>query len=184
MNATKVAATELVLVLNCGSSSIKFAVFDTGQMPVPRKPLWNGKVDGITGPSPTFGETGSELVPIALDPSAPYHTALEHINERVTAHLDRRRLAAVAHRVVHGGNKYFEPVLVDATVLADLKFYIPLVPPHQPFALYASNPDLPQIACFETAFHHIMPVGYWRWLKQVPVRSLNSRLQLRHQTHR
>jgi acetate kinase len=72
-------------------------------------------------------------------------------------------LATVAHRVVHGGSKYFDPVLVDAAVLADLKSYIPLAPLHQPFALdaiaalYASNPDLPQIACFDTAFHHTMP---------------------------
>ena len=163
MNATKADATGLILVLNCGSSSIKFAVFDAGQTPVPRQPLWNGKVDGITGPSPTFGETGIKPAPVVLDPSEPYHAALEHIRGRVAARLDGRRVAAVAHRVVHGGSKYFEPVLVDATVLTDLRSYIPLAPLHQPFALAAiealhdSNPDLPQVACFDTAFHHTMP---------------------------
>ena len=50
--------SDLVLVLNCGSSSIKFALFDTSTQPLPRAPLWNGKVDGITGAAPTFGETG------------------------------------------------------------------------------------------------------------------------------
>ena len=49
---------DLVLVLNCGSSSIKFALFDAGIDPLPRRPAWNGKVQGIGGPSPTYGETG------------------------------------------------------------------------------------------------------------------------------
>jgi acetate kinase len=85
------------------------------------------------------------------------------IRERVLARLDGRRIVAVAHRVVHGGSKYFEPVLVDATVLADLKTYVPLAPLHQPFALEAIEallelaPELPQVACFDTGFHHTIP---------------------------
>ena len=65
--------------------------------------------------------------------------------------------------MVHGGSKYFEPVRVDGRVLADLKGYIPLAPLHQPFALeaieilLAERPDLPQVACFDTAFHHTLP---------------------------
>jgi len=161
MNADHSAG--LILVLNCGSSSIKFALFDAGQSPLPRQPLWNGKVDGITGPRPTFGETGVTPGPVSLDPSRHYLSALMHIRERVIARLAGRRLVGVAHRVVHGGSKYFEPVRVDAQVLADLRSYIPLAPLHQPFALEAiealfeSNPELPQVACFDTAFHHTMP---------------------------
>ncbi len=138
--------THAILVLNAGSSSIKFGVFDTGQAPVPRKPLWSGKFDVVT-----------------LGTREPYRAGLDHIRERVLVHLDGRRLVAVVHRVVHGGSKYFEPVQVDASSLADLKSYIPLAPLHQPFALdaiealLASNPDVPQIACFDTAFHHTMP---------------------------
>ena len=61
------------LALNCGSSSIKFALFDaTADMP-PRRPEWNGKVDGITGAQPTFGETGIAPAPVALDARQPYH---------------------------------------------------------------------------------------------------------------
>ena len=157
--------SDLVLVLNCGSSSIKFGLFDASAQPLPRKPLWNGKVDGITGPAPTFGETGVKPGPVALDAAHPYRAALEHIRARV---LDRmaqggHRIAAVAHRVVHGGAKYFDPVRVDAAVLADLKTYIPLAPLHQPFALeaietlLATAPGLPQVACFDTAFHHTLP---------------------------
>src|SRR5690606_2826772 len=108
------AMNDLILVLNCGSSSIKFALFDAGRAPLERTPLWNGKVDGITGPNPTFEETGVEPAPIALDPSQPYAAALDHIAARVEARRGPRAIAAIAHRVVHGGSRYFEPVLVDA----------------------------------------------------------------------
>nr|MBP7614244.1 acetate kinase [Steroidobacteraceae bacterium] len=58
------AANDVLVVLNCGSSSIKFAVFEAGADPLPRKPLWNGKVQGIGGPAPDFGETGVQVFPI------------------------------------------------------------------------------------------------------------------------
>lgn len=158
------APTEtLILVLNCGSSSIKFAVFDAGLDPLPRTPLWNGKVQGIGGPQPDFGETGVAPFRIPLDAEHPYRSALQFIRERLTTRLDGRPLGAVAHRVVHGGSKYFAPVRVDAAVLADLKSYIPLAPLHQPFALEAIDillrelPELPQVACFDTGFHHTLP---------------------------
>ena len=155
--------SDLILVLNCGSSSIKFALFDASVQPLPRQPLWNGKVEGITGPAPTFGETGTVPGPVTLDSAQPYHAALVHIRTRVLARLGSHRIAAVAHRVVHGGAKYFDPVRVDAHVLDDLRGYIPLAPLHQPFALEAiaalleSTPGLPQVACFDTAFHHTLP---------------------------
>lgn len=183
------AANRLVLVLNCGSSSIKFALFDAGISPLPRVPRWGGKVTGITGAQPRMAEDGLASVPLPLADSAdadprlaasgleperdPYARALFHIYHRLLAHLKGTpavdatgsiRLAAVAHRVVHGGNKYFAPTRVDAEVLADLKSYIPLAPLHQPFALEAieallqARPDLPQVACFDTAFHHTLPL--------------------------
>lgn len=154
---------EAILVLNCGSSSIKFAVFDAGRDPLPRTPVWNGKVQGVGRSPTTFGQTGTTPISITLDAQDPYLSALAYIRERVMERLAGRPLHAIAHRVVHGGNKYFSPVRVDANVLADLKSYIPLAPLHQPFALEAIDvllklrPDLPQIACFDTAFHHDMP---------------------------
>lgn len=153
----------LILVLNCGSSSIKFAVFDAGIDPLPRRPLWNGKVQGIGGPAPDFGETGVPPFRIQLDAEHPYRGALQFILERIAARLDGRDICAVAHRVVHGGSKYFAPVRVDASVLADLKSYVPLAPLHQPFALEAidillrERPEVPQIACFDTGFHRTLP---------------------------
>jgi len=158
--------TRFILVLNCGSSSIKFALFDvthaTGA-PLPRQAEWKGKVEGIGGAKPGYIETGGEPEPLALDTQQPYHSALMHIRERVGVHLGARRLCAVAHRVVHGGSKYSAPTRIDATVLEDLKNYIPLAPLHQPFALeaievlLASQPGLLQVACFDTAFHHTLP---------------------------
>lgn len=170
------ASGGLILVLNCGSSSIKFALFDGMADPLPRQPLWNGKVQGIGGPKADFGETGVAAFPVTLDASHPYRDALRLIRERVAARLDGRRVVAVAHRVVHGGSKYFQPVRVDAAVLADLKSYIPLAPLHQPFALEAveilleQRPDIAQVACFDTGFHHtigkveqLLPLPYEAW---------------------
>ncbi len=157
------SGADLVVVLNCGSSSIKFAVFDPGIEPLPRTPLWNGKVQGIGGPKPDFGESGVAPFPVTLDPARPYRDALALIRGRILARLDGRRVGLVAHRVVHGGNRYFEPVRVDAGVLDDLRGYIPLAPLHQPFALEAMGillreyPRLPQVACFDTGFHHSLP---------------------------
>ncbi|MDR6990312.1 acetate/propionate family kinase [Luteimonas sp. 3794] len=154
---------DLLLVLNCGSSSIKFALFDVGQTPLPRAPVWNGKVQGIGGDAPTLGETGREPERVTLDVDQPYHAALTRILDRVAARRGGRRLHAVAHRVVHGGGRYEAPVRMDAAVLADLKSYVPLAPLHQPFALEAiemlleAEPALPQVACFDTAFHHTLP---------------------------
>src|SRR5690606_37354290 len=154
---------DLVLVLNCGSSSIKFALFDAATDPLPRTPAWHGTVQGIGGPEPALRQTGVAPYPVELGRAHPYRAARGMIRERVLARLDGRRIAAVAHRVVHGGSKYFEPVLVDAEVLADLKTYVPLAPLHQPFALEAIeallelSPGLPQVACFDTGFHHTIP---------------------------
>ena len=153
----------LILVLNCGSSSIKFALFDADATPLARTPAWGGKVEGITGDAPVFSESGVAAETLTLDPGQPYHAALTHLRQRIVARLHGRRIVAIAHRVVHGGSKYFEPVRVDAAVLADLKSYIPLAPLHQPFALEAIGallgelPQLPQVACFDTAFHQSMP---------------------------
>jgi len=156
-------AGDLLLVLNCGSSSIKFALFDAAVSPLPRQPGWSGKVENITAAAPRYEEAGRPAEPLALDADDPYTGALMHIRDRLTARIGTRQLAAVAHRVVHGGSKYFAPVRVDAEVLADLRSYIPLAPLHQPFALEAIeallglHPELPQVACFDTAFHHTVP---------------------------
>ncbi|MYN15074.1 acetate/propionate family kinase [Pusillimonas sp. TS35] len=154
---------DVILVLNCGSSSIKFALFDACDEPLPREPLWRGKVQGIGGPTPGFEETGVQPFAVPLDAAQPYRSALALIRQRITDRLDGRRITVVAHRVVHGGCKYFAPVRLDDGVIADLRSYIPLAPLHQPFALEAMDillreqPEVIQVACFDTAFHHTQP---------------------------
>ena len=165
-----------VLVLNCGSSSIKFAVFDASIEPLPRQPMWSGKVDGIGSKSATLVNESSPPVAVALGLEAPYHAALQHVRACVEKQTGGRPPAIVAHRVVHGGSKYTAPVHLDARVLAELKNYIPLAPLHQPFALEAIEallaelPQLPQVACFDTAFHstlpqveQMLPIPYAQW---------------------
>jgi len=145
--SSKQSSSNMILVLNAGSSSIKYALFDASHQPLPRDAEWHGEVDDI----------GQK------DGPDDYHDALHSIRERVSKQLGNRTLSAVAHRVVHGGNKYFEPTRISKHVLSDLRSYIPLAPLHQPFALDAieaflhSSPDLPQIACFDTGFHNTMP---------------------------
>jgi acetate kinase len=150
-----------ILVLNCGSSSIKFALFDAHVEPLRRKALWSGQVDNI----------GKDK---------PYSAALRELRASVVKQTDGRAPAAIVHRVVHGGAKYAAPVRVDAAVLADLKRYIPLAPLHQPFALEAIEvllaelPRMPQVACFDTAFHRtlpqveqMLPLPYAQWERGV-----------------
>ncbi|MCX7556955.1 acetate/propionate family kinase [Xanthomonadaceae bacterium JHOS43] len=157
------SSNDLILVLNCGSSSIKFALFPAAAEPLPRTPLWNGKVQGIGGPTPDFGETGGEPFAVTLDAEHPHTAALALIRERVMQRLDGRKIAAVAHRVVHGGSKYFAPTRVDAALIDELRELIPLAPLHQPFPLKAMSllleqyPGMPQVACFDTGFHHTLP---------------------------
>ncbi len=172
-------SNSVIIVLNCGSSSIKFAVFEAAT-PLPRKPLWNGKVQGIGGPCPDFGETDVPPFAIELGAENPYRDALRIIRERIAARLGDRPVAAIAHRVVHGGSKYFASTRIDAQVLQDLRSYVPLAPLHQPFALEAmeillrERPDIAQIACFDTGFHHslpkveqILPLPYEWWQRGV-----------------
>ncbi len=155
----------VVAVLNCGSSSIKFALFDAsaGLQALPRRPWWGGKVLGIGGPAPRLQTQDGADRPLPLGQAAPYHDALAAILTALRERLGSTPLQAVAHRVVHGGAAHAEPVRVDAGVLAELRSYIPLAPLHQPFALEAMeallqlHPTLPQVACFDTAFHRSLP---------------------------
>jgi acetate kinase len=152
---------DTILVVNAGSSSVKFQVFESkGKGGLSR--LIKGQIDGI-GTRPRLraaAADGAVLIDQAYaservaDVAAALATAGAWLRD--THNLEP---VAVGHRVVHGGPRYDRPVLVDATVLADLERYVPLAPLHQPNnlapirALLARSPDLPQVACFDTAFH-------------------------------
>ena len=150
-----------ILVINAGSSSVKFQVFSTdGKRSLDR--LIKGQVDGI-GTNPRLRASaadGSVLIDkkFAANEIADVPAALSFAGDWLRR--DRNlALMAVGHRVVHGGPRYERPVLIDAEVLANLERLASLAPLHQPNnlapirAILARNPELPQVACFDTAFH-------------------------------
>jgi acetate kinase len=156
------AVRKPILVLNCGSSSIKFALFDAAIAPLPRTALWSGRLEGIGGVIARLLAGDAEPIVLALDPPRPYDDALLRLRDWVVQRTAGRPPAAIVHRVVHGGDRFTAPVCVDRAVLAELQRFIPLAPLHQPFALQAIEtllaelPGLPQVACFDTAFHRTL----------------------------
>jgi len=152
---------DTILVVNAGSSSVKFQVFAVDADGRLQRQL-KGQMDGI-GSRPRLRATGGNGNALAdraypIEAVADVSTALRVAGSWLR---DELRIApmAVGHRVVHGGPDYDRPVLIDHGLLARLERYIPLAPLHQPHnlapikTLLADLPSLPQIACFDTAFH-------------------------------
>jgi acetate kinase len=158
--------TDAVLVLNAGSSSLKFSLFDTGGPAL--RLVSSGQVGGITT-APTFVAKDSDGRPIAEKSWGPdaklgHEGALSHLTDWIRKRYQGdHRLAAVGHRVVHGGSAYAAPVRVDARVVATVEKLVPLAPLHLPHnlgpirLLMARAPELPQVACFDTAMHRTQP---------------------------
>jgi acetate kinase len=157
-----------VLVVNAGSSSIKFAVFAcAGTADLSR--LLRGIVDGI-GRKPRFSAQDAagrlladETLVLPADEADARRVALETILDQVRRHAPDVELIAVGHRVVHGGDRFSAPVVVDAAVLEALRRLVPLAPLHEASniapieALRRLRPGLRQVACFDTAFHRTQP---------------------------
>lgn len=147
-----------VLVINAGSSSIKFAVFTMAADPVR---VVRGQVESI-GAAAQFDITDTAEHSRPVD-AADHDAALAFILDWLDGHVGDVTLAAAGHRVVHGGTTHTAPVLIDDTVLAGLAALEPLAPHHQPHnvaairAIAARRPHLPQVACFDTAFHAGQP---------------------------
>jgi acetate kinase len=152
---------ENLLVVNAGSSSVKFQVFRVDAKEELARHIV-GQVEGI-GVRPTLrGKSvdGSIVVDrsLNLDEAKDVPSAMHAAAQWLLAQLSTLPIA-VGHRVVHGGPQFSQPVLIDDTVLASLEKYIPLAPLHQPNnlapikSIRAQYPTLPQVACFDTAFH-------------------------------
>jgi acetate kinase len=152
---------DTILVVNAGSSSVKFQMFGTGRQSELTR-LIKGQIDGI-GVRPRLRAAAGDGKPLIDEtyaaedvPAVPAALARAGAWLRDTQKLDPM---AVGHRVVHGGPKYSRPVLIDGNVLAELERYVPLAPLHQPNnlapirAIMSRFPGLPQVACFDTAFH-------------------------------
>ncbi|TCZ62969.1 acetate/propionate family kinase [Roseicella aquatilis] len=156
--------SDLILVLNAGSSSIKFEVFEAAGLQL----CWGGQIEGI-GAAPCFATHDSEGWMLAdrrwLKNGAPvdHSAALGGIIAWLDGVTNGRRIIAVGHRVVHGGPDFAAPVLVTPAVLHRLEALASLAPLHQPHNLAGLRaaaerfPGVPQVACFDTAFHRDHP---------------------------
>jgi len=160
------AGPDRVLVLNAGSSSLKFQAFSLGGGSLEAD--LRGQIEGI-GAAPRFVAAQGDGTPLEARPlaeaeagSAP--AALAWLIDWLRARLADGRLLGVGHRVVHGGADHSAPVRIDDRVLARLEALNPLAPLHQPHnlapvrALGAAVPGLAQVACFDTAFHRTQPI--------------------------
>ncbi|MCC9144131.1 MULTISPECIES: acetate kinase [unclassified Arthrobacter] len=137
----------LVLVINSGSSSLKYQVRETDTQEL----LTKGIIDRI-----------GDVVP-------DHAAALEELSRRLRDELDGRPVDAVGHRVVHGGERFSEPVLVNNEIVRSIERLSPLAPLHNPAsamgirAVHDKWPDIPQVAVFDTAFHRTLPERAWRY---------------------
>jgi acetate kinase len=155
---------EFSLVLNAGSSSLKFCVYHAADG------AWQletrGQIDGI-GSSPRFkakNGKGEQLADQQLEGTVTdARTALDMLAGWLRSQYRGARVLAVGHRVVHGGARYTGPTVVTPQVLEELRTLIPLAPLHQPYNLAAIDavferlPGVPQVACFDTSFHRGQP---------------------------
>ncbi|MFC6623454.1 MULTISPECIES: acetate/propionate family kinase [Sphingomonadaceae] len=155
-----------IVSLNSGSSSIKFAFFTLDGAGHPERSA-GGKIEKI-GIAPSLVARrvdGTVLVERTWEQGADLTHAelLKDLFDWAIEHLEGREVIAIGHRVVHGGMRFAAPRRVDAALLTELDALCPLAPLHQPHnlaairAIAALAPDLPQIACFDTAFHHDKP---------------------------
>ena len=159
---------QLILTLNAGSSSLKFAIFDADSMS-------GGKIVAVTRGAIEDLDEAPHLVArdsagtVLADRRWPkdthdaFETLLEALLSFADTHIADGELAAVGHRIVHGGADHVSPARVTDALMSDLQALIPLDPLHMPHNLRpihviaSARPDLPQVACFDTAFHHTMP---------------------------
>lgn len=156
---------EAVLSINAGSSSIKFALFGLGSNDAV-EPISAGKIEGI-GSSPRFvarDAAGHVLAELRWeDPSLGHEGLLDELLGWIDTLASACRLVGIGHRVVHGGMEFAAPALLTKQVMDALAMLAPLAPLHQPHNLAAivavstARTSVPQVACFDTAFHHTQP---------------------------
>ncbi|MEU9925781.1 acetate kinase [Streptomyces griseoluteus] len=159
-----------VLVLNSGSSSLKYQLLDmrdSSRLAVGLVERIGEQTSRLRHTLVTTGETREHSGPIA-----DHETALKSVAEELARDglgLDSPELAAIGHRVVHGGMFFTEPTVIDDSVLTEIERLIPVAPLHNPANLtgirtaMALRPDLPQVAVFDTAFHTSMPESSARY---------------------
>ncbi len=155
-------ANPRILTINGGSSSIKFALFEAGDS---LRRILKGGIERIGLPEANLRVKGLDQADnISRLMAAPDHTvAVDALMDWIEERSGREALAAVGHRLVHGGPKYSQPQRINAEMVAELHRLSPFDPEHLPAeillteAFHRRFPDLPQVACFDTAFHHDLP---------------------------
>ena len=156
---------DAILVLNSGSSSVKFSLFVVERNALELE--LRGQLEGLFT-SPRFvakKPSGKVLAEKSWGEGVNlgHEGALEHLRTFLLGQSNELRLAAVGHRIVHGGGKYVQPVRINKAILGDLHQLIPLAPLHQPHnlqpigAILERMPEVPQVACFDTGFHRSNP---------------------------
>jgi acetate kinase len=155
-------ANPIILTINGGSSSIKFALFEAGDA---LRRILAGAIERIGLPEATLQVKGlNPADSFARLVTAPDHTAaVSALMDWIEERIGRDALTAVGHRVVHGGPKYSRPQRISAEMVTELHRLSPFDPEHLPEEILLTEafhhrfPDLPQVACFDTAFHHDLP---------------------------
>jgi acetate kinase len=157
--------SDVILVLNAGSSSMKFSAFDAGSESLAL--LLRGQIEGLYT-SPRFSAEDAHGADIGTKAwgdgvELGHAGAIPYLIEFLRDQRGDHKLVAVGHRVVHGGMGFSQAVVIDAKVIAALGKLTPLAPLHQPHnlkpieILAELRPDLPQVVCFDTAFHRVQP---------------------------
>jgi acetate kinase len=157
------SAGDVVLVLNAGSSSVKFCTFRRAAHGLGRE--LRGQVSGLSTMPHLAARRGGEVIADRALQDGPlgHRDALGLLLDFLDREMGGARIAGVGHRVVHGGLEFMAPTRVDATTVDRLERYVPLAPLHQPHNLAAIRlmlerlPGVPEIACFDTAFHRTIP---------------------------
>lgn len=162
--------TQAILTINAGSSSIKFALFERDD-PVRPQAALRGELDGI-GAQPRLKARDAQGAVLAeltfaelagLPADEQHRRSLDFLVRWLDEHDNAWRIIAVGHRVVHGADRYAAPVALSPADVDALAGFVPLAPLHQPYnvagirALAALLPEVPQVACFDTAFHMTQP---------------------------
>jgi acetate kinase len=156
---------DAIVVLNAGSSSVKFSVFLLNGSELD---LWiRGQIEGIsTAPAFVAKDAAGKVLAERRwqqGVNLGHDGALAHLVEFLRGIMGSNRLVAIGHRVVHGGPDFFAPMVVSADLVRRLEELVPLAPLHQPHNLapirhaLEAMPTLPQVACFDTAFHRAQP---------------------------
>ena len=161
--------TGVILVLNAGSSSIKFSMFAVASRGGDLALRYRGAIEGI-GSNPRFivsDTDGRRVVDHAIagrhGGAGGHEGVVRVLHDWIVGRTDELQIVAVGHRVVHGGEQFTAPILLDDAILDQLEKLAPLAPLHQPHNLAPIRvinrlaPDIPQVACFDTAFHRTQP---------------------------